>query len=97
MRVPLPLSQQAIDATTQVETRSFRVGVDEDAWLTVNNRAFSSHPEQGSWTKQLLQSRQSEKWFDPNGFLLYFLSDLYQGLGLNFGSWQVKLGIKMKT
>lgn len=76
MRVQLPLSQQMITATNQVETQSFRVGIDEDAWLTVNNRAFSSHPEQGSWTKQLLQSRQSEKWFDPSGFLLYFLSDI---------------------
>ncbi|MFM8853855.1 MAG: hypothetical protein ACKOGL_11805, partial [Acidimicrobiaceae bacterium] len=76
MRVQLPLPQQIIDTTTQVETRSFRVGIDEDAWLTVNNRAFSTHPEQGSWTKQLLQSRQSEKWFDPNCYLHYYLRDI---------------------
>ncbi|NBY45630.1 MAG: mycothiol synthase, partial [Acidimicrobiia bacterium] len=76
MRVQLPLSEQVIAATKQVKTQSFRVGVDEDAWLKVNNRAFSTHPEQGNWTKQLLQSRQSEKWFDQSGFLLYFLSDI---------------------
>ncbi len=74
MHVTLPLAQQVINATTQVATQSFRVGIDEDAWLTVNNRAFSSHSEQGGWTKQILQSRQSEKWFNPNGLLLYFLS-----------------------
>jgi mycothiol synthase len=76
MRVQLPLSQQIIAATTTIDTQSFRVGIDEDAWLTVNNRAFSSHPEQGGWTKQLLQSRQAEKWFDPDGFLLYFLTEI---------------------
>ena len=72
MHVSLPLAQQLIATTKQVITQSFRVGIDEDAWLTVNNRAFSSHSEQGGWTKQLLQSRQSEKWFNPNGFLLHF-------------------------
>lgn len=72
MHVSLPLAQQVIAKTKQVTTQSFRVGIDEDAWLTVNNRAFSSHSEQGGWTKQLLRSRQSEKWFNPNGFLLYF-------------------------
>lgn len=75
MHVSLPLVQQVIATTRRVATQSFRVGIDEDAWLTVNNRAFSSHSEQGGWTKQLLQSRQSEKWFNPNGFLLYFSSN----------------------
>ena len=72
MRVALPLRQQVLATTTQVTTQSFRVGNDEEAWLAVNNRAFINHPEQGGWTKQILQSRQSEKWFDPQGFLLHF-------------------------
>jgi len=73
MRVALPLAEDVLAGGRQVETRSFRVGIDDDAWITVNNRAFSEHPEQGGWTREILRSRQSEKWFDPRGFLLYFL------------------------
>ena len=75
MQVSLPLPENLLVATKEVSTQSFRVGVDDDAWLSVNNRAFSDHPEQGGWTKQLLHSRISEKWFDPRGFLLYFSTD----------------------
>ncbi len=75
LHVTLPLTKQIIETTKQVSTQSFRVGIDEDAWLTVNNRAFSGHSEQGGWTKQILQSRLSEKWFNPDGLLLNFTSD----------------------
>lgn len=48
----------------------FRVGVDEQAWLTVNARAFAHHPEQGSIDAQDLAERTGEAWFDPAGFFL---------------------------
>jgi mycothiol synthase len=48
----------------------FRVGVDEQAWLTVNARAFAHHPEQGSIDAEDLAERMSEAWFDPAGFFL---------------------------
>jgi mycothiol synthase len=71
MRVPLPLDEQPRwpPGTT---VRSFRPGQDEPAWLTVNNRAFAGHAEQGSWTEETLARRTAEPWFDPTIFLLAF-------------------------
>ena len=66
MRLTLPL-----DEHSTVITRSFVVDQDDEAWLTVNNRAFAEHGEQGGWTADTLAARISEPWFDPDGFRLY--------------------------
>jgi len=47
----------------------FRVGVDEEAWLTLNARAFATHPEQGRWTRADLEDRETEPWFEAAGLL----------------------------
>ena len=57
--------------TTDVEVRPFQVGLDEQAWLEVNNAAFAAHGEQGGWDLATLQQREREEWFDADGFLLH--------------------------
>ncbi|HTW10876.1 MAG TPA: mycothiol synthase [Acidimicrobiales bacterium] len=66
MRRKLPVDERAT-----IKVRPFEVGRDEDAWLEVNNRAFSWHPEQGGWTEATLKAREAQIWFEPAGFLLY--------------------------
>ena len=53
------------DEKASIPVRPFRPGVDESAWLEVNNRAFRGHPEQGSWDLATLVERESQPWFDP--------------------------------
>ena len=53
-----------------ITVRTFRVGSDEDAWVSLNARAFARHPEQGAWTRADLEMREHEPWFDPDGFFL---------------------------
>ncbi len=53
-----------------VTHRTFRPGVDDEAWVELNARAFANHPEQGSWGTEDLRQRMAEQWFDPSGFFL---------------------------
>ena len=66
MRLRLPIEQHAT-----VTTRAFRPGIDDAAWLAVNNRAFAEHGEQGGWTLDTLATRVAEPWFDPDGFRIH--------------------------
>lgn len=56
------------DLPEGVAVRAFRPGVDEDAWLAVNNAAFAGHPENGRWDGDDLAERMAMPWFDPEGF-----------------------------
>jgi mycothiol synthase len=71
MRVALPLGDP-VHWPDGVSVRTFVPGQDEAAWVAVNNRAFAGHPEQGAWTVAMLEQREQEPWFDPDGLLLAF-------------------------
>ncbi|MET0908393.1 MAG: mycothiol synthase [Ilumatobacteraceae bacterium] len=79
MRRPLPVDPAAPGSTVTISTRSFVPAADEDAFLTVNNRAFADHHEQSGWTHETVASREAESWFDPDGFLLLELDDRLAG------------------
>jgi mycothiol synthase len=74
LRRPLHVADQhAAEAAAPDPTlviRPFRPGVDDQAWLDVNARAFAHHAEQGGWTMADLTDRISSPWFDADGFLL---------------------------
>lgn len=53
-----------------VTIRTFQPGIDDQAWLALNGRAFAEHPEQGRMTVADLEQRIAEPWFDPAGFFL---------------------------
>jgi mycothiol synthase len=74
MRRPLP-----VDERWELSTRPFRPGLDDEAWLAVNNRAFDWHPEQGGWDVAMLKAREAEPWFDADGFLLHWSGDRLAG------------------
>jgi mycothiol synthase len=78
MRVPLPLLE---DPTWPegIAVRTFRPGIDEDAWLAVNNRAFADDPDQHGWTRETLLRREGEAWFDPAWFLTAWHGDALAG------------------
>jgi mycothiol synthase len=72
MRCPLPLPRDPAETEPDqaIDTRPFRPGVDEAAWLATNNRAFASHPEQGHWDLATLLEREKEPWFNADGLLM---------------------------
>lgn len=62
-----------------IEIRPFRPGVDDEAWVALNAKAFAHHPEQGSMTVEDLRQRMAEPWFDAAGFFLAWRGDRLVG------------------
>jgi len=62
------ISKKEVDK--DIVIRSFLPGIDSDAWLSLNNKVFKDHPEQGGWQLADLNIRINEEWFDEQGFFL---------------------------
>ncbi len=69
MGIALPCDPPG-DVAAGIEIRSFRRGIDEEAWIDANRRAFVGHPENGAVDRRNLEVRLDQSWFDPAGFLL---------------------------
>jgi mycothiol synthase len=58
-----------------VSIRAFRPGIDDEAWVSVNARAFADHPEQGQVTLEGLHASMADSWFEPEDFLVAVRGD----------------------
>ncbi len=56
--------------TSKYLIRSFLPGIDDEAFLALNNKVFTDHPDQGGWSKSDLEVRVNEEWFDEKGFFV---------------------------
>jgi len=65
--------------------RPYRPGLDDEAFLAVNNAAFAGHPENGSWTAEDFAERRALDWFDPSGLLLAWRGQ--ELLGFHWTKW----------
>lgn len=76
-----PLAQAPPDPAPPagVALRAFRPGVDEDAFLEVNNAAFVGHLENGDWTRADLAERTARDWFSANDLLMAWRGDRLTG------------------
>lgn len=78
LRRRLPVDEAPVFPAA-VTVRGFRVGIDEPAWLVVNNAAFSGHPENGGWTARILSDREHQPWFNPAGLRMAWQQDQLLG------------------
>lgn len=66
LRRPLP----ADPPPPGLALRPFDPGRDAEAWVRANNRAFATHPSQGTQTLPTLAATLAEPWVDLAGFLV---------------------------
>jgi len=57
-------------ATFKYPIRTFIPGLDNQAFLALNNIVFADYPHQGGWSEDDLKIRLNESWFDDKGFFV---------------------------
>lgn len=75
MSAPLAPTEPPSHHGHGITVRAFEPGLDEDAWVALNARAFARHPEQGRMTAEDLRAREAEDWFDPSLLWLAYADD----------------------
>jgi mycothiol synthase len=56
--------------TSKYPIRTFIPGLDNQAFLELNNKVFANYPDQGGWSEDDLKVRVNESWFDDKGFFV---------------------------
>jgi mycothiol synthase len=56
--------------TSKYPIRTFIPGLDNQAFLALNNKVFADYPDQGGWSEDDLKMRLNESWFDDKGFFV---------------------------
>ena len=56
--------------TSKYPIRTFIPSLDNQAFLTLNNKVFADYPDQGGWSEDDLKVRVNESWFDDKGFFV---------------------------
>ena len=72
LRRPLPVGHDdpVRNGAPPLRLRPFVAAKDAEAWIRCNNRAFATHPSQGTQTPETLAATLAEPWVDLDGFLV---------------------------
>jgi mycothiol synthase len=56
--------------TCKYPIRTFIPTLDNQAFLSLNNKVFANYPDQGGWSEDDLKVRINEDWFEKEGFFV---------------------------
>ena len=56
--------------TCKYPIRTFIPALDNQAFLSLNNKVFANYPDQGGWSEDNLKVRLNEDWFEKEGFFV---------------------------
>ena len=56
--------------TSKYPIRTFIPDLDNQAFLSLNNKVFANYPDQGGWSEDDLRVRLNEAWFEQEGFFI---------------------------